>query len=659
MESAALEPQVVPAVQSEGDKEVVKECVEVAENGGGAAWHPLKLRISSYNMKKIKYAFLLKALQGWTDVSFVLDKHPRRNFAFVQFRCPADTDRFFTDVDGKALGSVAFKLSRCDRAQEHVESNAKKPRVEQNGTVYPVQGCTRASLSAETALPCLMDIRQRRLGNFGHFTLDQKITPLMEFSYPSQLVMKEQFARSCIRGLTRKAFQSLCPERCNFASRCKRPRCETPAVMQTTAEQSSNGMLPWCSPEVSKGFQGCPIDPIIASPRVLGYRNKCEFTIGHSSECSSLETIEVGFVHRVVNYNPIVASCSGTLSVPLCMQEVCHNIKMLIKRSFAPPEPSVYCRRSDTGLWRLVMVRASHETNSLMVVVQLRTLDDVVQRTAAGLSVDACRQKIAKSLIEELVYADSTHARHRVYDGYTVTSLFLQERTSSSDAFEPEGFQLVFGSPHITQQLLGLSFRVAPASFFQTNTETCALLYTKAFELLNANKESLILDICSGAGTITLCLHRYLREKRCNARLIGVEMVEAAVQDARASAQLNGVTEEDVEFVCARAENALPHILSTIDSKASVTAIVDPPRGGLHPTVLSSLLGCHNIHRIVYISCNPDSLINDAVKLCIPTLLAPYPFQPIRAVPVDMFPHTYHCEMILVLERIPSGGSGE
>lgn len=100
-----------------------------------------------------------------------------------------------------------------------------------------------------------------------------------------------------------------------------------------------------------------------------------------------------------------------------------------------------------------------------------------------------------------------------------------------------------------------------------------------------------------------------------------------------------------------KAEDILPKLLQELDPNMRTSAVVDPPRPGLHSTVLRALRSCSQLSRIVYVSCNPDSLVEDVIKLTMPSENDEDPFIPVRAVAVDMFPHTLHCEMILLLER--------
>ena len=183
-----------------------------------------------------------------------------------------------------------------------------------------------------------------------------------------------------------------------------------------------------------------------------------------------------------------------------------------------------------------------------------------------------------------------------------------------------------------------------------------------------------IVDVCCGTGTIGLVCARHPRVTR----VVGVELSEEAVADARTNAALNGVA--NATFVCARAEAAIGNILELAAGEAAgegasasaaggggggggggapwrCTAIVDPPRSGLHASVIRALRTCRALKRVVYVSCNPaGSFIEDAIKLCAPqeqnSAFARGPaLRPVAAAMVDLFPSTAHAELVVVFER--------
>jgi len=224
-----------------------------------------------------------------------------------------------------------------------------------------------------------------------------------------------------------------------------------------------------------------------------------------------------------------------------------------------------------------------------------------------------------------------------------VVSIFLQANDGLTDAARPDAPLFhVYGERSIIMPLLGLSFALGPLSFWNPNTATNCALYEKALEWLCPQRDAIILDVCCGIGTYALLS----AARRCK-EAIGVDLSEADVESARQNAALNGIA--NVSFRCGKVEDVLPPLLGDLDTSAKMYAVIDPPRPGVHRRALNAMRRCLSIQRIVYVSCNPDSLAEDAARLCMPD--EEDPFIPVRAVTVDTFPHTLQFEMIMHLER--------
>ncbi|CAM9524232.1 unnamed protein product [Discosporangium mesarthrocarpum] len=254
--------------------------------------------------------------------------------------------------------------------------------------------------------------------------------------------------------------------------------------------------------------------------------------------------------------------------------------------------------------------------------------------------------------------------------GANLVSLFVQNYMGLSFPGDDTPLRLLWGQETIEERVLGLTFQVSPRSFFQVNTKGCERLYRKVIQNLTLGDDITVLDVCCGAGTIGLCA-----AKEGGARkVIGVEISASAVEDARSNARANNVS--NAEFVCDRAEKALQRLLheagkshasqvlsgTLSSSPIKFAAIVDPPRAGLMAPCLRALRSCTAIERLVYVSCNPTkSLVNDSVLLCGPSSKKTKgaPFRPVKAIPVDMFPHTNHTELIMVFERFEPEPSTE
>ncbi|KAI4820103.1 hypothetical protein KUCAC02_028095 [Chaenocephalus aceratus] len=219
------------------------------------------------------------------------------------------------------------------------------------------------------------------------------------------------------------------------------------------------------------------------------------------------------------------------------------------------------------------------------------------------------------------------------------------EGQRTSPTLEGLPCELVSGEGSIHEEMLGLKFRISPHSFFQVNTGAAEVLYSAVGEWAQLSEDSTVLDVCCGTGTIGISLAKRVK------KVIGIEMCQDAVEDAKFNAKLNGLS--NIEFHCGKAEDVFPNILNALVSP-NLTAIVDPPRAGLHSKVILAIRRAEHLKRLVYVACNAKAAMNNFIDLC----RAPSKrvhgaaFRPVRAMAVDLFPQTMHLEMLLLLERV-------
>ncbi|XP_041347369.1 tRNA (uracil-5-)-methyltransferase homolog A-like [Gigantopelta aegis] len=227
-----------------------------------------------------------------------------------------------------------------------------------------------------------------------------------------------------------------------------------------------------------------------------------------------------------------------------------------------------------------------------------------------------------------------------------ITSLYFhQSRARSIKEEKTLPFEHIHGELHIYEDLLGMKFRISPDSFFQVNTLAAELLYNQIIDWCDIQPNTVVLDICCGTGTIGLCVAKKA------SKVIGFEMCKQAVEDAKANAQLNGVT--NIEFHCGKVEDIINGVMKTVHM-SHVVAIVDPPRAGLHKSVIKALRSCSHLQRIVYASCSPKSVKPNFTDLIRKKSKKHHggSFLPVRAIPVDLFPQTSHCELVVLFERL-------
>lgn len=210
-----------------------------------------------------------------------------------------------------------------------------------------------------------------------------------------------------------------------------------------------------------------------------------------------------------------------------------------------------------------------------------------------------------------------------------LTTIIHNVNTQRSNIARGEKETVLYGPGYIEEDIMGYRFRIYANSFFQTNSLQAGLLYGKAIEFLKPEPDDRMLDLYCGAGTIGICASGKVGE------VIGVESEESAVKAAVENAGINNI--KNVSFYAGQAEKLLreqPEIFEGLDC-----TIVDPPRAGFHPKALKKLIEL-NLPRVVYVSCNPATFSRDAAGL----VEAGYRLD--RVIPVDMFPHTMHIEVV-------------
>ena len=225
-----------------------------------------------------------------------------------------------------------------------------------------------------------------------------------------------------------------------------------------------------------------------------------------------------------------------------------------------------------------------------------------------------------------------------------IASLYFLENTGKADIVTGNPV-LLFGKPSITEELLGLTFEIQPKSFFQVNTLGAELLYTRAIESLQS-KNGILLDLYAGTGTIGILISKHFE------KVYSVELVTDASRDGEKNAERNGVN--NIEFINAKVEDFVAKIGSEyMIDRSKLAIVIDPPRDGMHPSTLPSLLS-FGAREIVYVSCNPATLARD-LEILIgknrdeETETLPQ-YRITDVTPVDMFPHTHHVENVALLE---------
>lgn len=360
-------------------------------------------------------------------------------------------------------------------------------------------------------------------------------------------------------------------------------------------------------------FSNPPVSPVLAAASPVHYRNKIEFS------CSSMryllpeelsqeellrpKTFALGF-HTPGNFEKVIDIDYCYLATELM------NRVLKLTREFALAnnlEP--YGVRAHTGFLRNLVVRFSEDQRELMVNIVTSWYDEkLMQQYNAALQSELQGEKVT-------VVNNVTSRKNGVATG-------------------EEEF-LLSGSGIITERLGELDFRISANSFFQTNSRQAEVLYNAILDVAGLNEDDTVYDLYCGTGTITLYMAKHCRSA------VGLEVVESSINDARSNAALNGVENAAFYQVDLKDFHA---ILDKHESHGAPGVIItDPPRAGMHPKALETMLRFRP-RRIVYVSCNPASLARDGKEIA----LQGYTLKSVQ--PVDMFPHTAHIESVACFE---------
>ena len=215
-----------------------------------------------------------------------------------------------------------------------------------------------------------------------------------------------------------------------------------------------------------------------------------------------------------------------------------------------------------------------------------------------------------------------------------MTGILHTKNDSVADTVTNEGTEILFGQDYFYEELLGLRFKITPFSFFQTNSLGAEVLYTTAREFIGdalSEPSKVVFDLYSGTGTIAQMLSPVAK------KVIGVEIIEEAVEAAKENAKLNGL--ENCEFIA----GDVLKVIDDIEEKPDYI-VLDPPRDGIHPKALEKIIR-YGVPQMVYISCKPTSLARDL------EVLQARGYEVKKVCCVDMFPATVHVETVALLVR--------
>ena len=336
---------------------------------------------------------------------------------------------------------------------------------------------------------------------------------------------------------------------------------------------------------------------IIPSPVSSEYRNKMEFSFGDEVKDGDLA---LG-LHKRNSMHDIV-TVDGCKIVDSDYSKILSCVLKYFKDKNVP----YYHKIRHEGYLRHLLVRKAVKTRQILI--------DIITSTQMQFDMTELADRL-KAL--EL-------------DG-TIAGFLHTINDSLADIVKNEGTTVIFGRDYIEEELLGLTFKITPFSFFQTNSLGAEVLYSKAREYVGTTKDKVVFDLYSGTGTIAQIIAPVAK------KVIGVEIIAEAVEAARENAKLNGL--DNCTFIADDVLKALDNISEKPD-----LIILDPPRDGIHPKALDKIID-YGVDHMVYISCKPTSLARDL------ECLQARGYEVKKACCVDMFPGTVHVETVVLLSH--------
>lgn len=338
-------------------------------------------------------------------------------------------------------------------------------------------------------------------------------------------------------------------------------------------------------------------EEIKGSPKVHGYRNKMEFSFGDEVKDGPLA---LG-MHKKNTFHDIV-------NITDC-QIVDNDYNLIVKCALNIAQqmgPPFYHKMRHEGYFRHLVVRRAESSGDILV--------NIVTTSQA----EADLTKLRDALLELPLSGKIIGILHTTND-------------SLADVVQADKIDILYGQDYFYEEILGLKFKISPFSFFQTNTLGAEVLYKTARDFVGETKDKVIFDLYSGTGTIAQMLAPVAK------KVVGVEIVEEAVEAAKVNAELNGL--DNCEFIA----GDVLKVVDELEDKPDFI-VLDPPRDGIHPKAIQKIID-FGVEQMVYISCKPTSLARDL------EVFEAAGYKVKRATAVDQFPNTVHIETCVLLQR--------
>ena len=344
------------------------------------------------------------------------------------------------------------------------------------------------------------------------------------------------------------------------------------------------------------GFTDLPMEEILGMEQPFHYRNKAQFPVGKSKDGRIITGFYAGRTHSIIENRDCALGVKQN-------KEVLDRVIAHMEKFHIQP----YDENTGKGLVRHVLIRYGFFTDEMMVCVIIN----------------------GEKLPEEDILVKSLREIPET------VSVMVNVNKKRNNVILGEKVRLLWGQPYITDKIGEISYQISPLSFFQVNPYQTVRLYGKALEYAALSGDETVWDLYCGIGTISLFLAQRAR------KVSGVEIIPAAIENARENARLNGF--DNTEFFVGKAEEVLPKQYESTGKRADVI-VVDPPRKGCDETLLATIVEMQP-ERVVYVSCDSATLARDLKYLC------ERGYELKKVCPVDMFPNTVSVETVVLLSH--------
>lgn len=342
--------------------------------------------------------------------------------------------------------------------------------------------------------------------------------------------------------------------------------------------------------EIWEGIKG--------SPKSWEYRNKMEFSFGDEIKDGPLA---LG-MHKKNTFHDIV-------NITDC-KIVDNDYNLIVKCVLESAQETglpFYHKMRHEGFWRHLVVRRAECSGDLLV--------NLVTTSQAETDISAIAERLLKLELNG-----------------TIVGILHTVNDSLADVVQADSMETIYGQDYFYEEILGMKFKISPFSFFQTNSLGAEVLYETARDFVGETKDKVIFDLYSGTGTIAQMLAPVAK------KVVGVEIVEEAVEAAKVNAGLNGLT--NCEFIA----GDVLKVVDELEDKPDFI-VLDPPRDGIHPKAIGKIID-FGVDKMVYISCKPTSLARDL------EIFKAAGYQVEKGACVDMFPNSPHVETVVLMSKV-------